>query len=144
MAEHTDVEQEVLAANRGFYAAWEAGDLEAMMGLWVPDGHAICVHPGWAPVEGVSAVRRSWAVIMANTAYIQFFLTDVTVGVIEGVAAVGCTENVLAADDQTPIEGFSGGKAVTTNVFRRTTGDWRLWIHHASPVMSQAGSDEGV
>ena len=143
MAEHTAVEQKVADANRRFYAAWESGDLEGMTALWVARGHAVCVHPGWAPVGGVAAVRRSWAVIMANTAYIQFFLTDVTVDVAGDVAAVTCTENVLAADDKTPVEGFSGGKAVTTNVFRRTSDGWRLWIHHASPVLSPPGADEG-
>jgi ketosteroid isomerase-like protein len=146
-ADPTAVEQAVLSANSEFYAAFEAGDLDAMTGLWVPSGHAVCIHPGWAPVVGAAAVRRSWAVIMANTPYIQFILTDVDVTVVGDVASVTCTENVLSADEETPVEGFAGGKAVTTNVFRRMLepGDgWRLWIHHASPVLSARGTDEGV
>jgi len=148
MPDPTAVEQEVLAANSEFYAAFESGDLDAMTDLWVPQGHAVCIHPGWSPVVGAAAVRRSWAVIMANTPYIQFILTDVDVTVFGDVASVTCTENVLSADEETPVEGFSGGKAVSTNVFRRTpteaAGSWRLWIHHASPVLSSQGSDEGV
>jgi ketosteroid isomerase-like protein len=146
-ADPTAVEQAVLSANSEFYAAFETGDLDAMTGLWVPSGHAVCIHPGWAPVVGAAAVRRSWAVIMANTPYIQFILTDVDVTVVGDVASVTCTENVLSADEETPVEGFAGGKAVTTNVFRRMLepGDgWRLWIHHASPVLSARGTDEGV
>jgi len=148
MPDPTAAEQAVLTANSEFYAAFESGDLDAMTGLWVPEGHAVCIHPGWAPVVGAAAVRRSWAVIMANTPYIQFILTDVDVTVVGDVASVTCTENVLSADAETPTEGFAGGKAVTTNVFRRTGGGadnhWRLWIHHASPVLSGQGSDEGV
>ena len=148
MADPTAVEQAVLSVNSRFYAAFEAGDLDAMTDLWVPDGHAVCIHPGWAPVVGAAAVRRSWAVIMANTPYIQFILTDVDVTVVGDVASVTCTENVLSADEDTPVEGFAGGKAVSTNVFRRTPhgGEdvWRLWIHHASPVLSGEGSDEGA
>ena len=148
MPDPTAVEQAVLSANSEFYAAFESGDLDAMTDLWVPEGHAVCIHPGWSPVVGAAAVRRSWAVIMANTPYIQFILTDVDVTVVGDVASVTCTENVLSADEETPVEGFSGGKAVTTNVFRRTpTGhesSWRLWIHHASPVLSSQGSDEGA
>ena len=148
MGDPTAVEQAVLSVNSGFYAAFEAGDLDAMTDLWVSDGHAVCIHPGWAPVVGAAAVRRSWAVIMANTPYIQFILTDVDVTVVGDVASVTCTENVLSADEDTPVEGFAGGKAVSTNVFRRTRdGDedaWRLWIHHASPVLSGEGSDEGA
>lgn len=147
MPDPTAVEQAVLHANSGFYAAFESGDLDAMTDLWVPEGHAVCIHPGWAPVVGAAAVRRSWAVIMANTPYIQFILTDVDVTVVGDVASVTCTENVLSADADTPVEGFAGGKAVTTNVFRRTPSAeesaWRLWIHHASPVLSTQGSDEG-
>jgi len=148
MPDPTAVEQAVLSANSEFYAAFESGDLDAMTDLWVPEGHAVCIHPGWSPVVGAAAVRRSWAVIMANTPYIQFILTDVDVTVVGDVASVTCTENVLSADEETPTEGFSGGKAVTTNVFRRTpaagANSWRLWIHHASPVLSTTGSDEGA
>jgi ketosteroid isomerase-like protein len=148
MPDPTAVEQAVLSANKAFYTAFETGDLDAMTQVWVPDGHAVCVHPGWAPVVGAAAVRRSWAVIMANTPYIQFILTDEDVTVVGDVASVTCTENVLSADAETPVEGFAGGKAVTTNVFRRTgQGEhhgWRLWIHHASPVLSGQGSDEGA
>lgn len=156
MADPTAAEQAVLSANSVFYSAFESGDLDAMSNLWVPEGHAVCIHPGWSPVVGSAAVRRSWAVIMANTPYIQFILTDVDVTVVGDVASVTCTENVLSADEDTPTEGFAGGKAVTTNVFRRTPdtgplspgeglpdGGWRLWIHHASPVLSGQGSDEG-
>lgn len=147
MADPTAVERAVLSVNSGFYAAFEAGDLDAMTDLWVSDGHAVCIHPGWAPVVGAAAVRRSWAVIMANTPYIQFILTDVDVNVVGDVASVTCTENVLSADEDTPVEGFAGGRAVSTNIFRRPRhgGDaWRLWIHHASPVLSGEASDEGA
>ena len=43
-----------------------------------PDaGSVMCVHPGWSPLTGRDAVLRSWSMIMANTTYIQFVLTDV-------------------------------------------------------------------
>ena len=132
----------VLAVNSAFYAAFETGDLDAMHALWVAD-EPICVHPGSTPVVGDPAVRRSWAVVMANTPYIQFFLTDVEVAVLDGVASVTCTENVLAAGEDTPASAFAGGKSVATNVFRRTPSGWRLWIHHASPILSpQQGTSE--
>ena len=73
---------------------------------------------------------------MANTPYIQFFLTDVEASVLGDVASVTCTENVLTADDSTEEGAFTGAKAVATNVFVRTADGWRLWIHHASPVVS--------
>ncbi len=96
----------------------------------------MCVHPGALPVRGTSAINRSWALIMANTPYIQFFLTDVKTSVLGAVASVTCTENVLTADETTDKGTFNGAKAVATNVFVRTPPGWRLWIHHASPVIS--------
>jgi ketosteroid isomerase-like protein len=131
----------VVSANAAFYAAFENGDLDAMGSLWVGDD-PVCVHPGWQPVRGPGPLRRSWAVVMANTPYIQFILTDVEVRVFDSVASVSCTENVLAAGGATPALGFVGGKAVATNVFRRTDQGWLLWIHHASPVLSPEARSE--
>ena len=127
---------EVEAANAAYYAAFEAADLDAMQDLWLDDPETLCVHPGALPVRGTPAINRSWALIMANTAYIQFFLTDVEVSVLESTASVTCTENVLTAPDGTDTDSFGGAKAVATNVFVRTEDGWRLWIHHASPVLS--------
>jgi ketosteroid isomerase-like protein len=131
----------VEAANAAFYAAFESADLDAMRDLWLDDPEALCVHPGALPVRGTSAINRSWALIMANTPYIQFFLTDVEVSVLDHVASVTCTENVLTAGDDTEPDSFGGARAVATNVFVRTPEGWRLWIHHASPVLS-GGHDE--
>lgn len=146
MAEHTHDRAAdaiaVEAVNAAFYLAFESGDLDAMTGLWVVDEEALCVHPGALPVRGTAAINRSWALIMANTPYIQFFLTDVEVSVLGDVASVTCTENVLTADEMSDEGAFNGAKAVATNVFVRTGEDWRLWIHHASPVMSSADNDD--
>lgn len=132
----------VLAANTALYNAFETADIDLMGAVWVEDpadGEVACVHPGWAPVHGRGAVLRSWSVIMANTPYIQFVLTDVTVRVAGDVAVVTCGENILTdlpgPQDAAP-GGFAGGHAVATNVFRRTPTGWRLWVHHASPVLT--------
>ncbi len=55
-----------------------------------------CVHPGWPVLNGRGEVLRSYALIMANTEYIQFFLTDVHVSVTGDTALVTCTENILS------------------------------------------------
>ena len=139
VAEHREVE----AVNAAFYEAFETADLDTMQNLWLEDDETLCVHPGAMPIRGTGPINRSWALIMANTPYIQFFLTDVEVSVLEGVASVTCTENVLTGDDSTGLDAFGGAKAVATNVFVRTDEGWRLWIHHASPVLS-AGDHEDV
>ena len=132
----------VLNANTAFYNAFEAGDLDLMAAVWLPEPDPVCIHPGNPAIFGYGETMRAWAMIFANTPYIQFFLTDVKVTVDGDVAYVTCTENVLSSGEGAPEEGFAGGKAVATNVFRRTSTGWRLWIHHASPVLSSGGRQE--
>ena len=127
---------EVERVNAVFYEAFESADLDTMTELWVDDAETLCVHPGALPVRGTAAINRSWALIMANTPYIQFFLTDVQVSVLGDAASVTCTENVLTAAESSDDGSFNGAKAVATNVFVRSEQGWRLWIHHASPVLS--------
>ena len=127
--------------NAAIYEAFENADLDTMRDLWLDHEESLCVHPGALPVRGTAAISRSWALIMANTPYIQFFLTDVEVSVRGEVASVTCTENVLTADDRAGPDGFGGARAVATNVFVRTPEGWRLWIHHASPVLSGPDHD---
>ena len=141
MTERSTLRAEAETANAAFYAAFESADLDAMQELWLEDADTLCVHPGALPVRGTGAINRSWALIMANTPYIQFFLTDVEVSVLENVASVTCTENVLTADERTGPDAFGGARAVATNVFVRTPAGWRLWIHHASPVLSADHDD---
>ena len=142
MADRSLDHREVEAVNTAFYQAFESADLDTMLDLWLEDPETLCVHPGALPVRGTSAINRSWALIMANTPYIQFFLTDVEVSVLAGVASVTCTENVLTGDDRTGPDVFGGARAVATNVFVRTDQGWRLWIHHASPVLSGDNHDD--
>ena len=133
--------EEVLAANEAFYAAVEAGDLDALRAVWTDSEGSVCIHPGAAPIHGTAAVLRSWALVMASTDYIQFFLTDVQVTVTAGTAAVSCTENVLTGTGGGSGRGaeeapFRGGRARAVNVFTRVDGRWRMWLHQASPVGS--------
>jgi ketosteroid isomerase-like protein len=137
--------EEVLAVHADFYAAFEEADFDAMAALWADDDGVVCVHPAAPPIRGRAAVMRSWMVLMADVPYIQFFLTDVEASVTDGLATVTCVENVLSAGSDTPEQSFAGGRAVATNVFRRTSEGWRLWVHHASPVLSspEALEEEG-
>jgi ketosteroid isomerase-like protein len=144
--------QAVLAANAALYDAFESADLDLMEAVWLDGPHAedvICVHPGWPALRGRGQVLRSWAMIMANTTYISFVLTDIDATVDGDVAVVTCAENILTGMPEVAepmaalgASGLSGGRVAATNVFRRTDGGWRLWVHHSSPVLSV--SEEGV
>jgi ketosteroid isomerase-like protein len=142
----TDTEQ-VELANSTFYDAVESGDFESLSGLWL-DGSAdgiSCVHPGWPVLTGRGEVLRSYALIMANTEYIQFFLTDVAVSVFGDTALVSCTENILSggpAEEGGELGPLVGQLVVATNVFRRTSEGWKIWSHHGSPVLAETDEEE--
>lgn len=57
-----------------------------------------------------------------------------------------CTENILSGGPP-PEDGelgpLVGQLVVATNVFRRTTEGWKLWSHHASPVLAELEAEEG-
>lgn len=147
MTSRTDVEN-VEAANTAFYEAMERGDFEEISGLWLDGAEAddiSCVHPGWPVLSGRGEVLRSYAVIMANTEYIQFFLTDVRVSVSGDTAVVTCTENILSggpAEEAGELGPLVGQLVVATNVFRRTPDGWRIWSHHGSPVLAESEDEE--
>lgn len=141
MAETDAVIDAVRAANEAFYAAFEAGDIDAMDRMWVDGDDAVCVHPGGPTIRGARAIGRSWSLIMANTPYIQFILTDVEVSLRGDAAVVSCTENVLTGDERLGPNRFGGAKAFATNVFTRTAEGWRIWAHHSSPVLSSDHDD---
>ncbi|WLQ34590.1 nuclear transport factor 2 family protein [Streptomyces castrisilvae] len=137
----------VEGANTAFYEALEQGDLEALTALWLPgeDLTVSCVHPGWPVLSGRGEVLRSYALIMANTEYIQFFLTDVGVSMTGDTALVTCTENILSggpAEEGSSLGPLVGQLVVATNVFRRTLDGWKLWSHHGSPVLAETGEEE--
>ncbi|MCU1595372.1 MAG: hypothetical protein JWO12_2764 [Frankiales bacterium] len=125
---------EVEAANAALYSAFETGDVDLMEAVWDQEEPEalVCVHPGWPMLRGRVAILRSWSAVMANTDYIQFFLTDVQVAVAGPTAIVTCTENVLTSADV-----GENTSVVATNVFVKRAEGWRLLVHHGSPVLGR-------
>ncbi|MFD6415573.1 nuclear transport factor 2 family protein [Streptomyces sp. NPDC060194] len=141
----TDVEA-VEAANTVFYECVERGDFDTLSELWLDGDDVSCVHPGWPVLSGRGEVLRSYALIMANTEYIQFFLTDVKVRLLGDTALVTCSENILSggpAEDGDELGPLIGQLVVATNVFRRTPEGWKVWSHHGSPVLADEDEDGG-
>jgi len=131
----TDIDA-VIAVNAELYAAFEEGDPDRMEAVWDDADDVSCVHPGWPMLRGRSRVLRSWSVIMANTNYIQFFLTGVHAVVDDDVAVLTCEENILTSVAEPDGALSESAKVVSTNVFRRRADGWRLWLHHGSPVLA--------
>ena len=76
-------------AEIGFYEAFSNADLDAMMEVWAPSDEIICIHPNGPRLEGVAAVRDSWALIFSERIVRSFDLRGLIVtGGQDGVTAV--------------------------------------------------------
>ena len=65
-------ESAVLSANEAFYAAFDAGDSEAMTTLWARKAPVACTHPGWTVIADRDKVLESWAAILDGSAWGRF------------------------------------------------------------------------
>lgn len=133
-----DAAVEVRAANRAFYDAFEARDLDAMSAVWERSERALCTHPGWATLQGWGAVASSFFALFQNVQSLQFVLTEERVQLQDDVAWVAVDENLL---------GDQGGSTVAAvNVFVRepSSGRWRLVCHHGSLVSASTPSGDAV
>jgi ketosteroid isomerase-like protein len=126
-------DDDVLEANRAFYAAFEARDLEAMGQVWEHSDRATVTHPGWPTLRSWPAVATSWQRIFDHTPYIQFFLTEEAVVVAGDVAWVTLYENILQ-EVEGRTQSLGDSRVAATNVFVLTDGVWRMVVHHGSPV----------
>ncbi len=127
----------MLAANRRFYEAFEARDMDAMSDLWERSGRSTCTHPGWATLRGWGPIAASFFALFQGSRHMQFVLTEERVEVVGDMAWVSVDENLLG--DQ------SGATIAAVNIFVRTGAarpgpgsqpgpEWRLVCHHGSVV----------
>lgn len=116
-------------AEAAFYEALESADLDAMMQVWAEDEEIVCVHPGGARLSGYERVRESWAQIFTSGQRLKVQLSDTVY--VQGmmVSLHSLHENLTVQG-----EGRARHPVVTTNIYLRTAGGWRMIAHHASPA----------
>ena len=115
-------DEEALAANAAFYAAFAASDAERMDAVWARRAPVACVHPGWEVLVGRDPVMESWR-RMFETGGAPPILCEKAVAHLLGPAAfVTCFERV------------PGAVLVATNLFVREEGKFRMVHHQAGPL----------
>jgi hypothetical protein len=120
----------LLEANARFYRVLEELDLEEMEGLWMHEGWVRCLHPGWEPLTGWEAVRRSFEQIQAGTQWIRITPTAIAGAVYGPLGVVSCAENITASR----ADNVGVALAHATNLFVSQPAGWRMIHHHASSV----------
>jgi len=119
-----------------FYEALEAADLEAMMEVWAEDEEIVCVHPGWPRLAGYQQIRDNWAQIFRSGERLKVHLSAqlYVQGLMLSVHSLH--ENILVAG-----EPKARAPVVTTNVYLRSAGGWRMVVHHGSIALQAAPAE---
>lgn len=121
------VDEAVLRANRAFYEAFEARDMDAMSDVWEHTARVTCTHPGWARLQGWGQVAASFLAIFQGPQPIQFILTNERVEVTGTTAWVSIDENILGEE--------AGATATALNLFALGPDGWKMVVHHSSQVL---------
>ena len=119
----TEAEAAVLAANRAFYEAFNAKDIERMSDIWARGAAVTCIHPHHAVIAGRDGVLDSWRQILANPDQGRIVFAAEWPAVGGGIGVV-CGRELVA-----------GIPIAATNVFALEDGAWRMIHHHGSPVL---------
>ncbi|MCU1371092.1 MAG: hypothetical protein JWO77_2286 [Ilumatobacteraceae bacterium] len=120
------LDDELVAANAAFYAAFEQRDLDAMSEVWLHEDHVVCTHPGWASLHGWPAVAASWFALFQGDQPMQFILTKVASTVRGDLGWVTVDENLIA--------GPQAQTVAAVNLFERRGGAWKLVLHVGSGI----------
>jgi len=123
--------EDVLAANRELYRAFESLDAERMRRVWLEESYVTCIHPGWDRILGIAAVMESWERIFASSFGMRIRTSDEVTRIHGDLAWVTCSEEL---ETRLP-DGISRGVVEATNIFERHDGKWMLVHHHGSPLV---------
>ena len=131
-------EKEVLKTNQRFYDAFNKNDIELMIGVWLNDPISQCIHPGWDVLIGFENIMTSWQKIFAAAQDLEIKLSHVDVTASENLAWVTCQENLFSIVSS----GLQLSKVHSTNLFKMMNGEWKMILHHASPVSGLPAAEE--
>ena len=122
----------MLFVNEAFYRAFDDRDFAAMDALWARDAQIACVHPGWGPLAGRSAVLESWQALFGNPRSPTPQCRDPRAFLYGDVAFVICYEEL------------AGNFLLATNVFVREKGEWRIVHHQSGPTSDRPRSEPSI
>ena len=124
-------------AEAAFYKAFEQGDLEAMMAVWMDD-QISCIHPMGTLLSGPQSVRNGWQQLFTDFNSMHFQNETQQQTRSQDLSIHVVIENIYLQGDTSPRPPI-----LATNIYRKTDSGWRMIEHHASPsVINPALRDD--
>jgi len=166
---HVDDCGSVLLANLAFYEAFSMQDAEGMREVWWSSPSVVCMHPSREALVGSNAVVGSFQTLFENgmkgvgarsrgsnnegtsaaTAGVYMTPTNIRGLSVRGsTASLVCDEEVYAKGSAGTSMGRRGGvllnKLLTTNIFRKIGGKWKMVHRHASWHPETTAAQEAI
>ena len=120
----------IIEVNQKFYDAFNKNDIELMIGVWLKGSTSQCIHPGWDVLNGFEPIMISWQKIFLAAQDLEIKLSHLKVTTSEDLAWVTCQENLFSISSS----GVQLSKVHSTNLFQKINVEWKMILHHASPV----------
>ena len=115
-------------AERAFYEAFETGDVESMMALWLPAGNILCIHPMGPALDNLDIIRTSWTEIFASP-----IDHKITTELLSETRTSQVVVRAVAEYFSIPGRDERFSPVFATNTFWRGDSGWFITTHHASP-----------
>jgi len=122
-------------AEIAFYEAIEQGDIKALGQVWSLDENIVCIHPGANRIEGRAQVLESFSDIFAESPSIGFSISDALQTESDGLA-------IHLVREEIEFDGQLVSIMVSTNIYHKEDGGWRMLLHHSSHEPEPTQEDE--
>lgn len=122
-------------AESAFYTAFEKGDVEAMMNVWLDADYIECIHPMSHRLMGLTAIRDSWQDIFSSSGEIEFQTVDTRRITHRDLAVHIVVEHLRVNGDQQV-------QILATNIYEKNSSGWHMILHHASPAPHEKSEPE--
>ena len=120
----------ILEVNRLFYEALGTRNIDLMKVVWANDEKVGCVHPGWTILRSWEAIMQSWENVFDPEDQVDINLSEIAITINGKMAWLTCVQEMVYVN-RDPV---SFNLSQSTNIFEKNNEEWKMVIHHASPI----------
>ena len=138
MSEQKSDSEKILKMNRLFYEALGNRNFNLMKQVWVNGQKVGCIHPGWTILRSWDAIMQSWENIFDPDDKVDIHLSNIRINIKENIAWLTCVQEMTYIN-RNPV---SFNLSQSTNIFEKSKNEWKMVIHHASPIPAKNNKSE--